>query len=95
MKALKKTIIPTIILLTLFSFLSISFAQEVEKININSASAEEITQLKGIGIKYAERIIQYRSDHGPFAMPEDITKVPGIGPKTFEANKEMITTETE
>ena len=66
-------------------------AQEVEKININQASAGELIQLKGIGPKLAERIVQYREEHGPFRVPEDIMKVKGIGPKKWEANKHHIT----
>jgi competence protein ComEA len=65
--------------------------QEVEKININKASVEELTQLKQIGPKYAERIVEYREAHGPFEQPEDVMKVPGIGPKTWEANEDCIT----
>jgi competence protein ComEA len=70
-----------------------SWAQEAKKININQASAEELTQLKGIGTTYAERIVQFRENHGPFEAPEDIMKVPGIGSKIFEANKDIITVE--
>ena len=66
-------------------------AHEVEKININQASAGELIQLKGIGPKLAERIVQYREEHGPFRVPEDIMKVKGIGPKKWEANKHQIT----
>jgi competence protein ComEA len=66
-------------------------AQEVQKININQASAGELIQLKGIGPKLAERIVQYREEHGPFRVPEDIMKVKGIGPKKWEANKHQIT----
>jgi competence protein ComEA len=70
-------------------------AQEVKtmepvKVNINTASAEELTQLKGVGEKYAEAIVQYREEHGPFTKAEDIQNVPGIGEKTFEANKDCI-----
>jgi len=65
--------------------------EEATKININLASVEEIAQLKGIGPSYAERIIEYRESHGPFVSPVDITKVKGIGTKTFEANKGRIT----
>ena len=68
-------------------------AQEVEKININQASASELRQLKGIGPKLAERIVKYREEHGPFRSPEDIMNVKGIGPKKWEANKNRITVE--
>ena len=69
------------------------WAQEAEKVNINKASVEELAQLKGIGSQYAERIIRYREEHGPFSHAEDMMKVPGIGPKAFEANKDRITVE--
>ncbi len=69
------------------------WAEEVEKININNASVEELTHLKGVGAKYAERIVQYREENGPFTCVEDIIKVPGIGPKTCEQNKDLITVE--
>ena len=68
-------------------------AQEAEKININKASAQELTQLKRIGPKLSERIVEYREKHGPFDRPEDITQVRGIGPKTYELNKDRIATE--
>lgn len=59
-------------------------------ININTASAEELTQLKGVGQKYAERIVTYRTENGPFKAPEEIMLVAGIGEKTFEDNKDRI-----
>lgn len=68
-------------------------AQEGKKININQASSEDLIQLKGVGPKYAARIVQFREDNGPFASPEDIMKVPGIGFKLFESNKDIITVE--
>lgn len=63
------------------------------KININTASAEELVKLKQIGPAYAERIIEYREAHGPFEKPEDIVNVTGIGVKTWELNKDVIVTE--
>jgi len=65
------------------------WAEEAGKININKASVEELTQLKRIGTKYAERIVEYREKE-PFKSPEDIMKVPGIGPKVFELNKDRM-----
>jgi len=61
------------------------------RININTASAVELTDLPGIGPVIAQRIIDYREEHGPFAAPEDIMGVSGIGEKTFEKLKDYIT----
>ena len=66
------------------------YAGEAEKVNINTASAEELTQLKGIGPSHAAKIVAYREQNGPFKAAEEVIKVPGIGQKTFENNKEQI-----
>ena len=62
----------------------------MEKVNINTASLEQLMTLDRVGSKYAQRIIEYRETIGPFAEPEDIMKVKGIGQKTWEANKDRI-----
>ncbi len=67
-----------------------SNAADIKKININTASAEELKQLKGIGSSHAAGIIEFREKNGPFKTPEDLIKVPRIGRKTFEKNKDMI-----
>ena len=54
-------------------------APETGRVNINTAGVEELTTLEGIGEKLAERIVQYREEHGPFEAIVDITRVPGIG----------------
>ena len=69
------------------------WAEETPKININSATVEELTKLKRIGPKYAARIVEYREKNGPFKNPEDIILVKGIGTKTFEADKDCICVE--
>ncbi|AET70429.1 competence protein ComEA-like protein with helix-hairpin-helix repeat region [Desulfosporosinus orientis DSM 765] len=61
------------------------------KININTAGAAELDKLSGVGPALAERIIQYRIENGPFAKPEDIQNVSGIGPKTFEKMASQVT----
>ena len=71
----------------------IIFVAGSDKININTALDEELVQLKGIGKKKAARIIEFREANGPFKRPEDLIKVPGIGPKTFENNKHRISVE--
>ncbi len=66
-------------------------AGDVAKININTATAEQLTQLKGIGASHAAAIVAYREQNGPFQNPEDLMRVPRIGEKTFEKNKALIT----
>lgn len=68
-----------------------AYAGDVEKININTATVEQLTQLKGIGSSHAAGIIAYREKNGPFQKPEDLINVPRIGQKTFEKNKALIT----
>ena len=68
-------------------------ADDSAKININTASIDELAQLKRIGLKYAERIVEYREKNGPFQRPEEIMLVKGIGTKTWELNKEQIIVE--
>lgn len=63
---------------------------EQGKININTADEKQLCALKRIGPKYAARIIKYREEVGEFKIPEEITRVRGIGKETFIANQEMI-----
>ncbi len=77
--------------LFLMSVVPMALAEEGKMININTASVEQLAKLKRVGQKYAERVVQYREANGPFVKAEDITKVKGIGPKTYEANKDIIT----
>ena len=60
------------------------------RLNINAATAEELTELNGIGEKLAQRIIDYRNEHGVFAQTEGIMLVPGIGEKVYENIKDQI-----
>ncbi len=68
-------------------------ADEAVKVNINTATADELAQLQRVGPAYAARIVEYREQNGPFQKPEDIMKVRGIGPKTWEANKDCLCVE--
>ncbi len=62
------------------------------RININTASAEELEALPGIGPATAAKIVAYREEHGPFSTAGDIQNVSGIGPATFERLEPLITT---
>lgn len=61
------------------------------KVNINTASADELDQLPGIGPTAAQKIIEYREANGLFLYLEDIQKVTGIGRITYEKIKDLIT----
>lgn len=61
------------------------------KVNINTASAQQLTTLPGIGPKKAEAIVGYRKANGAFAMVDDLVKVKGIGPKTLDKLRPLIT----
>ena len=54
-------------------------------LDINTAGAEELQELPGVGPVLAERIIAWRAENGPFTGPEDVMAVQGIGPATYEA----------
>ena len=60
-------------------------------VNINQASASQLTALPGIGETRAREIVAYRDKHGSFSKPEDIMKVSGIKEGTFEKIKDYIT----
>ena len=53
------------------------------KVNINTATAEELETLKGIGPAKARAIVAYRDANGPFSSVEELTNVSGIGEKTL------------
>ena len=63
------------------------------KVNINTATVEELKTLKGVGEKKAEAIIEYRKKNGSFKTKEDLMKVRGIGQKLFESFQERIVTQ--
>ena len=60
-------------------------------ININTASAEELTSLPGIGDVLAGRIVSYREQYGSFLSTEELMDVTGISEKTYERIREYVT----
>lgn len=60
-------------------------------VNINTASKEELTTIKGIGDKRAQEIIDYRKKNGDFKSVDELEKVPGIGPGTMKQIRSQVT----
>lgn len=61
------------------------------KVNLNTATLEDLKTLKGVGDSKAQAILDDRNENGPFSSIEDLTRVSGIGQKTFESLKDQIT----
>ncbi|KTG17119.1 MULTISPECIES: helix-hairpin-helix domain-containing protein [unclassified Guyparkeria] len=86
--------------LTLFSraaaiaaalWIAAPLAMAAGMLNVNQASADELVSLNGIGPVYAERIVEYRAEHGSFESVQELTEIQGIGDKTVAAIKDQIT----
>lgn len=68
-----------------------SAASAVGLVDLNTATAEELDALPGIGPSTAQKIVSDREANGPFATPEDLMRVSGIGAAKFEALKDLVT----
>lgn len=67
--------------------------EQIAPVNLNTADAEELATLPGIGPATAQKIIAYRESVGAFQSTEELMQVDGIGEKTFEKLKELVTVE--
>lgn len=65
---------------------------ETEKVNINTAGVEELQTVPGIGAKRAADIVKDREENGPFRIPEDLKRVPGIGEGLIQDISNWVTT---
>jgi competence protein ComEA len=61
------------------------------KPSLSSATAEELEELPGVGPVTAQRIVDYRAEHGPFSSVDDLDAVPGIGPTRVEQLRDLVT----
>ena len=93
MSRTKNVLILCIAVVMVMAFSVPSWSGDTVKVNLNKATVAELVQLKGIGQKYAERIVEFREKNGPFKKTEDIMNVQGIGPKIWEKNKDLIIVE--
>jgi competence protein ComEA len=62
-------------------------------VNINTADASQLALLPRVGLKAAQRVIDYRSEHGAFKKTTDLMQVKGFGDKTFERLSSYLTVE--
>jgi competence protein ComEA len=62
-------------------------------VNINNADASQLALLPGVGEKAAQRIIEYRTQHGPFRKTSELMQVKGFGAKSFERLSGYLTVE--
>lgn len=61
-----------------------------EKVDLNTATAEELTKVKGIGAKTAGNIVRNRQENGPFATVDDLTRVPRVGQKLVDKIRDLV-----
>ncbi len=67
-----------------------SKSSPVGPLDLNTADAEAFQTLPGVGPTLAERIVADRSAHGPFRVPADLLRVPGIGPKRWDRIRPLV-----
>lgn len=60
-------------------------------VSLSSATIEELDELPGVGPITAQKIVDYRAEHGPFASVDDLDAVPGIGPTRIEQLRDLVT----
>lgn len=64
-----------------------------EVLDLNTATAEELQKLPGIGPALSQAIVDYREEHGPFHSVEDLLQVPGIGPGRLDNIRDLVRVE--
>ena len=84
---LKKWIVSLLLAFSLSTFAAFA----ADKININTASADELQLLDGVGPSTANAIVQYRDENGAFDSVEDLVNIKGIGEKKVASLSEQVT----
>lgn len=60
-------------------------------VSLSSATVEQLDELPGVGPITAQKIVDYRTEHGPFASVDDLDAVPGVGPTRIEQLRDLVT----
>lgn len=86
------------LIVVLLSLSTVAFAAEPAGasagiVNINTADASQLSLLPRVGEKVAQRIIEYRTEHGPFKKATDLMQVKGIGAKTYDGMSAYVAVE--
>ena len=83
-------LITVMFVVSLFVAANSIYAVGVSKVNINTATVEQLQELPGVGPVTAQRIVAFR-DKTPFSTPEQLLEIKGIGQKTFAKMKGLVT----
>jgi len=87
----KRIIVALLLAFSLLAARVAAAAEEPQKMNLNTASAQELTALRGVGDKTAQAIVEYRQSHGPFKSVEELVEVKGIGEKLMTSLRDHVT----
>jgi competence protein ComEA len=90
MKSIKLVCSYFVFFLSILGAAQSAYAQTDSFININTASVEELQQMKGVGETRAQAIVAYRDQNGPFEQVDDLLEVNGIGESTLARNQDVL-----
>jgi len=80
---------------TSFQVAQEEFMPDLTPLDLNAATVEELTELPGIGEELARRIVEYRTEHGPFQAVEELMEVSGIGEAKLAGLDGRVTVDEE
>ena len=93
MRKTRRSLLTAALAAALFLASHAPLAAETRPVNLNTASATELADLKGIGNAKAQAIVEYRDKNGPFKTVDDLRHVKGIGDKMLGKLRPQVTVE--